>query len=208
MCGCACCTTACPAPPRCAAPGAHPEVAPFFYGFVVLGSFFAVNLFVGVVVDTFRHMKRVFDGSALLTKQQQQWCVPVRQGLLANGGQRSLSPAPAASHAVPFCVVRCARGGGGVCVACGARGRSNLQRLLESIKPALYLEEPASRWRAALFRAVKDRRFEPAVVAAILGNTLVLAMEHHGQSKLCVTHPNAAPSLHSTRPFLPLSAVH
>jgi hypothetical protein len=54
---------------------AHPEVALFFYAFVIIGGFFAVNLFVGVVVDQFGRMKDEFEGSALLTKDQQQWCV-------------------------------------------------------------------------------------------------------------------------------------
>lgn len=53
----------------------HPEVALFFYAFVIIGGFFAVNLFVGVVVDQFGRMKDEFEGSALLTKDQQQWCV-------------------------------------------------------------------------------------------------------------------------------------
>ncbi len=38
-----------------------------------MGSFFAVNLFVGVVIDQFGRMKEEFEGSALLTKDQQQW---------------------------------------------------------------------------------------------------------------------------------------
>ncbi len=52
---------------------AHPEVALFFYAFVIVGSFFAVNLFMGVVIDQFGRMKEEFEGSALLTKDQQQW---------------------------------------------------------------------------------------------------------------------------------------
>jgi hypothetical protein len=63
------------ASPRTSRSGAeaHPEVALFFYAFVIVGSFFAVNLFVGVVIDQFGRMKEEFEGSALLTKDQQQW---------------------------------------------------------------------------------------------------------------------------------------
>jgi hypothetical protein len=64
----------CPSPrPSHSGAEAHPEVALFFYAFVIVGSFFAVNLFVGVVIDQFGRMKEEFEGSALLTKDQQQW---------------------------------------------------------------------------------------------------------------------------------------
>ena len=49
------------------------EVALYFYAFVTIGSFFATNLFVGVVIDKFSRLKCEFDGSVLLTKEQQQW---------------------------------------------------------------------------------------------------------------------------------------
>ena len=52
---------------------AHPEVALFFYAFVIVGSFFAINLFVGVVIDKFSRLRGEFDGSALLTEAQQKW---------------------------------------------------------------------------------------------------------------------------------------
>ena len=50
-------------------------MALFFYAFVIIGGLFAMNLFVGVVIDQFSRMKEEFEGSALLTKDQQQWCV-------------------------------------------------------------------------------------------------------------------------------------
>ena len=50
---------------RCSGLALHP--------FVIVGSFFAVNLFMGVVIDQFGRMKEEFEGSALLTKDQQQW---------------------------------------------------------------------------------------------------------------------------------------
>ena len=38
-----------------------------------VGSFLGVNLFVGVVVDNFNRIKAERDGSAIMTKGQQQW---------------------------------------------------------------------------------------------------------------------------------------
>ncbi len=48
-------------------------MALYFYAFLVIGSFFAVNLFVGVVIDKFSRMKEEFDGSAFQTEAQKQW---------------------------------------------------------------------------------------------------------------------------------------
>jgi hypothetical protein len=45
----------------------------YFISFVIVGSFFAVNLFVGVVIDYFGIMKDRHDGSALLTQTQRDW---------------------------------------------------------------------------------------------------------------------------------------
>ena len=38
-----------------------------------IGSFFALNLFVGVVVDNFNRIRAEQDGSATMTSSQQQW---------------------------------------------------------------------------------------------------------------------------------------
>eukprot|EP00966_Prymnesium_polylepis_P063177 1466523-Prymnesium_polylepis.2 len=45
----------------------------FFIAWMFVGSFFALNLFVGVVVDNFNRIKSEKDGSAHLTSGQAQW---------------------------------------------------------------------------------------------------------------------------------------
>ena len=52
---------------------ANPEHAVFFVMFVATASFFAINLFVGLLIDRFNDLKRKLDGSAFLTKEQQEW---------------------------------------------------------------------------------------------------------------------------------------
>ena len=50
------------------------SVAPlFFVAFILIGSFFQLELFVGVIVDQFSRLRRVLDGSALLTREQRAW---------------------------------------------------------------------------------------------------------------------------------------
>ena len=48
-------------------------LALYFIAWMFIGSFFALNLFVGVVVDNFNRIKAVKDGSAHLTEAQAQW---------------------------------------------------------------------------------------------------------------------------------------
>eukprot|EP00940_MAST-03C_sp_MAST-3C-sp2_P003116 g3116.t1 len=50
------------------------SIAPlFFVAFILIGSFFQLELFVGVIVDQFSRLRRVLDGSALLTREQRAW---------------------------------------------------------------------------------------------------------------------------------------
>eukprot|EP00966_Prymnesium_polylepis_P081939 1897836-Prymnesium_polylepis.1 len=50
-------------------------------GRMFIGSFFALNLFVGVVVDNFNRIRAEQDGSATMTSEQQQW-VDTMQALM------------------------------------------------------------------------------------------------------------------------------
>ena len=62
-----------------------------------IGYVFAINLFVGVVVDNFSRMQKETDGTALMTQEQKQWGNTMKQfagtmpakaesGLCAGGG--------------------------------------------------------------------------------------------------------------------------
>lgn len=50
-----------------------PEWAFFFVAFMVIGSFFIMQLFVGVVIDNFNKMKEKLGDSILLTESQKEW---------------------------------------------------------------------------------------------------------------------------------------
>jgi len=45
----------------------------FFVVYIMIASFFALNLFVGVVISTFNILQREYDGSALMTEEQKAW---------------------------------------------------------------------------------------------------------------------------------------
>lgn len=47
--------------------GRNPAWAYFFIGFMVVGSFFILNLFVGIVINTFNREKEVLGRSFLLS---------------------------------------------------------------------------------------------------------------------------------------------
>ena len=45
----------------------------FFIAFMVVGSFFLLNLFVGVVISSFNRQKDLLGGNSLLTEKQKEW---------------------------------------------------------------------------------------------------------------------------------------
>ena len=45
----------------------------FYIIFIIIGVLFATNVFVGVVIDEFKKIQRVYDGSATLTEEQVKW---------------------------------------------------------------------------------------------------------------------------------------
>jgi len=64
---------------------ASPYLALFFVVFIIVGSFFVMNLFVGVTIDKFNEMKEKqegFKGSILLTESQKKW-VAIQKLLVA-----------------------------------------------------------------------------------------------------------------------------
>jgi ion transport protein len=73
-----------PPPPQgvdeCPKHEAKPWVAIYFIIFIVVGSFFALNLFIGVIIDSFAQMRKEQSGSAFLTEAQ----VRVYQGHMAD----------------------------------------------------------------------------------------------------------------------------
>ena len=52
---------------------ANPLMALFFCTFVVAGQFFAMNLFVGMLIDVFSRSKAKEDGSIFMTPEQREW---------------------------------------------------------------------------------------------------------------------------------------
>lgn len=52
----------------------NPPIAIYFISFIIVGSFFVLNLFVGVTINKFNEMQeRQQNRNILLTPEQQQW---------------------------------------------------------------------------------------------------------------------------------------
>eukprot|EP00127_Corallochytrium_limacisporum_P001923 Clim_evm78s88 gene=Clim_evmTU78s88 len=45
----------------------------YFVVFIIVGSFFTLNLFIGVIIDEFAKIKEECDGNALVSKEQKEW---------------------------------------------------------------------------------------------------------------------------------------
>lgn len=54
-------------------PNAHEGWTLFFIAFIFSGSFFTIQLFIGVVIENFNTMKEKLDGTNLLTGSQREW---------------------------------------------------------------------------------------------------------------------------------------
>jgi hypothetical protein len=52
--------------------GANQFALFYYFAFIIIGSFFSLNLFIGVVIDNFNRLKKELDGSAFMTKEQRQ----------------------------------------------------------------------------------------------------------------------------------------
>ena len=57
-----------------------------------------------------------------------------------------------------------------------------MKRVLQAIRPRLYVEEPVQPLRRWLFRLVQEKQFDNAIMACIVVNTLFMCLEHDGQS--------------------------
>lgn len=53
--------------------GRNPGWAYFFICFMIVGSFFILNLFVGIVINTFNREKEVLGKNFLLSGNQKEW---------------------------------------------------------------------------------------------------------------------------------------
>jgi voltage-dependent calcium channel L type alpha-1D len=77
----------------------------FFIVFMVVGSFFVMNVFVGVVIDNFNTMKAKLGGDFLLTPEQKKW-MEAQKSARRIGPIRVLKPPPQRIRRVFFTIVR------------------------------------------------------------------------------------------------------
>lgn len=63
----------------------------FFVLFIMVGSFFVVNLFVGVIIDNFNRMKAALGGDFMLTPEQKKW-IEAQKAASRVGPVRILKP--------------------------------------------------------------------------------------------------------------------
>ena len=68
-------------------------LALYFVVWVAFGALFLPNLFVGVLVDTYSHMKAKEDGYGFMTKEQRQWMKAMRVLLRSSPVRRAPRPA-------------------------------------------------------------------------------------------------------------------
>jgi hypothetical protein len=125
----------------------NPLWAWFFVAFIFVGSFFILNLCVGVIVDNFESLKADGHDGIMLTDMQKQWLE--------------------------------------------ARKACSKEKLYFGLT---HLENLSSVRRSVYF-LVSDARFENAIMACIIGNTLVMAVQTFPSYELTVPGYTAARDL-------------
>jgi hypothetical protein len=63
----------------------------FFIFYIIVGNFFVLNLFVGVVIDNFNEMKEILSGTSMLSEEQKQW-IEIHKLFLKTGPERMIDP--------------------------------------------------------------------------------------------------------------------
>eukprot|EP00117_Sycon_ciliatum_P046107 scpid9228/ scgid2998/ Sodium channel protein 60E; Drosophila ion channel 60; Drosophila sodium channel 1; Protein smell-impaired 60E; Sodium channel 2 len=109
----------------------------YFVVFIIIGSFFVLNLFIGVIIDSFARIKRENENqptfSKFLTPSQQAWIKTWKK--------------------------------------------------MADRKPIKTAKPPKGRVRRFFYKILDDPRFEVALMLTILANGVLIATEHHNQSK-------------------------
>jgi hypothetical protein len=106
----------------------------FFLIFIIVGSFFMINLFVGVVISTFNREKEKLGKNFMLTKGQKAW--------------------------------------------------KEQKMMLIKAKPLIKTRYPENRCRQIFFKLAKNKHFDNIILAAIILNTIILAIKWYGQPQI------------------------
>lgn len=80
----------------------------FFLAFMLVGHFFAVNLFVGVITDNFNKMKAALGGDFLLTPEQRKW-IEAQKAALRVGPIRIIKPPKHPTRRLFYDIVKSAK---------------------------------------------------------------------------------------------------
>uniref|UniRef100_A0A7S0CQF9 Voltage-gated ion channel superfamily n=1 Tax=Micromonas pusilla TaxID=38833 RepID=A0A7S0CQF9_MICPS len=179
---------------------ANPAACVFFVVFIIVGSFFIMNLFVGVTIDKFNEMKEesAAEYEAELNRMrgkigftatgalqhgkayQQKVAAPV----LARGysGSRDVSSkrlemrGPGKSAATIAAV-------GAVFVTEEQRRWQQVEKMLMQCKPRRMLDPPPKGWRTPFYRLTNSNEFDAFIGILITLNVGVMCMTHAGESE-------------------------
>lgn len=108
----------------------------FYVMFIVVGSFFVINLFVGVVIDNFNSLKQAKEGgSVFMTDEQKEW--------------------------------------------------SNTRKFVMKLRPKRQFKPPTNSFKKSMHDIMsieKPISFDAFIMACIILNSTIMAMEFHGMS--------------------------
>ena len=184
---------------------ANPAACVFFVVFIIVGSFFIMNLFVGVTIDKFNEMKEesAAEYEAELNRARNRG----RAGAAGAAGfadglsgeayaAKMAAPALARGYSGSKDATRrssvAAKGGAKGAALMGAVGAvfvteeqrrwQQVEKMLMQCKPRRMMDPPPPGWRASFYRLVSADAFDGFVGALIALNVAVMCMTHAGES--------------------------
>ena len=136
----------------------------FFIAFMVVGSFFIINLFVGVVIDNFNRMKEEMGEDMWLTEAQREW-VRTQELMLHIKPQKQFEPPAAPARKIAFRVVN-----------------SNIFEVQHQSNTHTHTHSrvPCTDHATPLLSTTCCQGF---IMACIFANTLVMSMEFFGMDE-------------------------
>ena len=172
---------------------ANPAACVFFVIFIIVGSFFIMNLFVGVTIDKFNEMKEesAAEYEAELNQIKGEGGFGgANKARLVNDGKKYAEQMAAPVLARTNSYNKQPDTGGGSFSAMGAvfvteeqRRWQQVEKMLMQCKPRRMLDPPTSgSWRKPFFHLTNNNTFDGFIGVLIVLNVVVMCMSHAGES--------------------------
>ncbi|KAK3093193.1 hypothetical protein FSP39_012483 [Pinctada imbricata] len=142
----------------------------YFVLFIIFGSFFTLNLFIGVIINNFNQQKKKAGGSLemFMTEDQKKYYKAMKR-MASKAPQKSI-PRPSAGSLDMF-------------MTDDQKKYYNAMKRMKNKSPQKSIPRPSIKLIGWIFDLVTNQKFDIAIMTVIMLNMLTMAMEHHDQDE-------------------------